>query len=199
MFNECFDWAFSSIDPDSIKASVDTERQKNPKLSNAQLASKAFSRARWKATAAGCAAGAAANPWAAAPAAITDLAITLKTLVSAAARTAIIYDPDFFAEDDNKYELLIPLLGIHGVGQAVQKVAVRGGMGVTRASIKKYLSKETLKSLKKLALKYFGLKVTQKGMITKTLPVIGIALGGGWNFVEVGIVKNRTIRYFEAP
>ena len=45
-------------------------------------------------------------------------------------------------------------------------------------------------------LKYFGLKVTQKGLITKTLPVVGVLIGGTWNYIEVGMVRNRTIKYF---
>lgn len=80
--------------------------------------------------------------------------------------------------------------------QLLREMGVRGGMGVTRAAIKKYLSKETLKAFKKIMLKYFGLKVTQKGIITKTLPIIGGLIGGVWNYIEVGRVKKRSIKYF---
>lgn len=59
------------------------------------------------------------------------------------------------------------------------------------------MSKESLKQFKKVTLKYFGLKVTQKGVITKTVPVVGGLIGGVWNWVEVSVIKARTVRYFE--
>jgi hypothetical protein len=187
------------IDPPAIAASVEAERNKNPDLSKKQLAVKAFSKARWKATAAGVVTGLPANPWVAVPAATTDVAVTLKTEVLATARAAVIYDQNFFEEEDAKWELLIPVFGINVGSQILREFGIRGGMGVTRAAIKKYLSKETLKVFKKILLKYFGIKVTQKGIITKTLPIVGGLIGGAWNYIEVGKIKNRSIKYFEEP
>ncbi|MEC4748102.1 hypothetical protein [Methylomicrobium sp. Wu6] len=185
------------IDPPAIVASVAAERNKHPGLTNKQLACKAFSQARWKATSAGVVTGLPANPWVALPAATTDVAVTLRTEVYAAARTAIIFDESFFDYEDAKWELLIPVFGLNVGSQFARELGIRGGMGVTRAAIRKYLSKETLKAFQKIMLKYFGIKVTQKGVITKTVPIIGGLIGGGWNYIEVGRIKSRTILYFE--
>ncbi|WP_432219317.1 hypothetical protein ACREYJ_11365 [Pseudomonas kribbensis] len=185
------------IDPPAIIASVEAERVKSPNSSNRKLADAAFSRARWKATATGIATGLPANPWVAVPAATLDVATTLKLEVLAAARVAVIYDKAFFEDQDAVWELLIPIFGINVGSQAFRQLGIRGGMGATRAAIRKYLSKETLKQFKKLMLKYFGIKITQKGVITKTLPIVGGIIGGTWNFIEVGRIKNRTIEYFE--
>ena len=65
------------------------------------------------------------------------------------------------------------------------------------AAYEKYLTKETLKQFQKIMLKYFGIKVTQKGLITKTLPIVGGLIGGTWNYFEVSGIKKRTINYFE--
>ncbi|MBB1400079.1 hypothetical protein [Pseudoalteromonas sp. SG44-8] len=186
------------IDPPAIIASVKAEREKYPDVSNRKLAEKAFSSARWKATSIGFATGLPANPWTAVPAATLDVAVTLRTEVAAVARAAVIYDENFFDDDDAKWELLIPIFGLNVGSQALREFGIRGGMGVTRAAIKKYLSKETLKQFKKIMLKYFGIKVTQKGVITKTLPVIGGLIGGGWNYIEVGRVRKRAISYLES-
>lgn len=185
------------IDPPAIIASVAAERIQSPNLSNRKMAERAFSRAQWKATATGVATGLPANPWVALPAATLDVAVTLKTEVLAAARTAIIYNEKFFEDEDAAWELLIPIFGIDVSSQVLRELGIRGGMGVTQAAIKKYLSKETLKTFQKIMLKYFGIKVTQKGVITKTLPVVGGLIGGVWNYVEVGQIKKRTIKYFE--
>jgi hypothetical protein len=193
---EVLEWVVD-IDLAAIVASVAEERNQHPELTNKQLAGNAFSHARWKATYAGLVTGLPANPWVALPAATTDVAVTLKTEVYAAARTAIIYDASFFDDEEAKWELLIPVLGLNVGSQFARELGITGGMGVTRAAIRKYLSKETLKAFQKLMLKYFGIKITQKSVITKTLPLIGGLIGGAWNYIEVNQIKSRTISYFE--
>jgi len=193
---KALEWAIE-IDPPAIIASVQAEREKYPNLNNKKLVKKAFSYARWKATSAGVITGLPANPWTAVPAATTDVAITIRTEVLAVARAAIIYDENFFDDENAKWELLIPVFGLNVISQLARELGIRGSMGVTRAAIKKYLSKETLKIFKKIMLKYFGIKVTQKGIITKTLPIVGGLIGGGWNYIEVGRIQKRTISYFE--
>jgi hypothetical protein len=185
------------IDLAAIIVSVTEERNQHPGLTDKQLACKAFSQARWKAISAGIATGLPANPWVALPAATTDIAVTLKTEVYAAARTAIIYDESFFDDEEAKWELLIPVLGLNVGSQFARELGIKGGMGVTRAAIRKYLSKETLKAFQRIMLKYFGIKVTQKAVITKTVPIIGGLIGGAWNYIEVSRIKGRTISYFE--
>lgn len=185
------------IDPPAIIASVAAERTNQPNASNRKMAESAFSRARWKATATGIATGLPSNPWVALPAATLDVATTLKIEVLAAARVAIIYDPKFFEDEDAAWELLVPIFGINVGSQLFRQAGIRGSMGLTRAGIKKYLTKETLKQFQKIMLKYFGIKVTQKGVLTKTLPIVGGIIGGTWNYIEISGIKKRTINYFE--
>ena len=192
---KALEWVID-IDPPAIIASVAAERRRSPNASNRGLAETAFSKARWKATATGVATGLPANPWVALPAATVDVAATLKLEALAAARVAVIYNPDYFENEGAAWELLIPIFGIDVVSQAFREFGVRGGIGLTRTTIRKYLTKETLKQFQKIMLKYFGIKVTQKGVIAKTLPIVGGLIGGAWNFVEVGKIRNRTIRYF---
>lgn len=109
----------------------------------------------------------------------------------------MIYDPKFFENEDAAWELLVPIFGINAGSQLIRQAGIRGGMGLTRAGIKKHLTKETLKQFQKIMLKYFGIKVTQKGVITKTIPIIGGLIGGTWNYIEVSGIKKRTINYFE--
>jgi hypothetical protein len=107
------------IDSAAIAASVAEEKNQHPELTDKQLACKAFSQAYWKAISAGIATGLPANPWVALPSATTDIAVTLKTEVYAAAWTAIIYDESFFDDEEAKWELLIPCLGSE-YGQSIR-------------------------------------------------------------------------------
>ena len=61
-------------------------------------------------------------------------------------------------------------------------------MGVTRVLVKKYISKETIKQFQEIMLKNFRIKVTQKAVITKTLPNTGGFIVGIWNYIAVGRV-----------
>jgi hypothetical protein len=121
----------------------------------------------------------------------------LRVEIVMASRIALLYDPVFLDDSEPPYELLIPIFGVNATGEALREMGIRGGMGLTRAGIKKYLSKETLKQFKKVMLKYFGLKVTQKGLITKTLPIVGGLLGGTWNYLELSFIGKRVVSYFE--
>ena len=41
----------------------------------------------------------------------------------------------------------------------------------------------------------FGRRVTQRALITKTIPFVGCVIGGAWNAVEAEVIRNRTLRY----
>ncbi|GMU03899.1 hypothetical protein [Corallococcus caeni] len=47
--------------------------------------------------------------------------------------------------------------------------------------IRRYISKGVLKALQRFALKYLGLKLTQRAIITKTVPLVGAGIGATWN------------------
>ncbi len=191
------DWVLD-IDPPAIITSVKSERESSPYASNKALVDKVFSSAKWKATSTGFVTGLPANPWASVPISAVDVAATLRSEVSAVARAAVIYDEKFFDDLDAKWELLLPVFGLSLGSQFLREVGVRGGMEVTRVLIKQYLSKETLKQFKIIILKYFGIKVTEKAVITKTLPIVGGLIGSTWNYIEVNQVQKRTIDYFNA-
>ena len=188
-------WALD-VDAPSVSASVAALRAKHPTEDHEALAWRIFKKAGWQATAAGVATGMPTNPWVAFPAAVADVALVLRMEVAAAARVAVLYDPTFLDDDDAVYELLVPVFGLNFASQAAREMGVRGGMGVTRNLVKTYLSKGTLKQFQKIMLKYFGLKVTQKAVLTKTLPVIGGMIGGAWNWVEVRALGHRCVNYF---
>jgi hypothetical protein len=184
---------------DSAEASENVKRLRNqhPGVSNEALAARVFGAARWKATGVGMVTGLPSNPLLMVPSAVADLAGVLRIETEAVARVALIYDPTFFDRPDAAWELLVPVFGVDALSQFLREVGVQGSMGVTRQLVRQYLSKGTLKAFQKITLKYFGRKVTQKAVISKSLPVVGAVVGGGWNFGEVTFLRNRTIAYFE--
>ena len=186
----------TDIDKAKVRAAVNSAREEHPDLSNAELAAELFNRSRLKVAAAGFGLGIAGNPLAIIPAAMADITITTKTEVFTAACVAEIFEEGYLDADSAKYELLVPIFGSSFLNQFAAELGVNAGKTITKDLIKKYLSKETLKQFKRIMLKYFGIKVTQKGVITKTLPIVGGLIGAGWNAVEASVIKRRVIKYF---
>lgn len=186
----------TDVDKLKVRSAIKSARAENSNLNNLELATQFFNNSRLKAAAAGFGLGVAGNPLAIVPAAIADITITTKTEVFAAACVAEIFEEGFLDADTAKYELLVPVFGASALNQFAAELGVNAGKTITKDLIKKFLSKETLKQFKKIMLKYFGIKVTQKGIITKTLPIAGGIIGAGWNAIEVSIMKRRVIEYF---
>jgi hypothetical protein len=189
-------WAVA-VDSSETKAFVQGLRARYPGKDNRTLAKKIYSRTAWKGASVGLVAGLPANLVVAIPAAVLDAAVVLRMEVTAAGRVAVIYEPTFLDDDDAPWELLAPIFGMDVVSQALRELGVKAGQQVTKQLIKKYLSKETLKQFQRIMLKVFGMKVLQKAVVAKTVPIVGGLIGGTWNFVEVHLQGRRVIKYFE--
>lgn len=193
-------WALQAaldIDRESARADVRDARAKYPDKTNKALARMVVSRARWKGVAVGVVSGLPSNPLAALGAAALDVASVLRINVEMAVRIALIYDETYLDDSEPPYELLIPIIGGTLVGELAQKAALAAGKTLTKAAIEKYVSRGVLKTVKKASLKYLGVKITQKALITKAIPLVSGAIGGSWNFGEVHLVGGRVIHYFE--
>lgn len=188
----------TDIDKEKVRNAVKKARMDNPLMSDLELATYFFDQSRLKAAAAGFGLGVAGNPLAIVPSAIADITITTKTEVFAAACAAETFHEGFLDSETARMELLVPVFGMGAMDQLAAELGIRAGKELTKDLIKKHLSKETLKQFKKIMLKYFGIKVTQKGIITKTLPIVGGFIGASWNAIEVSVMKNRVIKYLQA-
>lgn len=189
-------WAIS-VDRGQIKATVEQLRKHYPKKGNREIAKTIYTRSAWKGAALGAISGLPANLFVAIPAALAEAVTLLRMEVVAASKVAVIYDPAFLDDDDAAWELLVPILGMDAASQALREAGVLAGQQVTKQLIRKYLSKGALKQFQKIMLKVFGLKVAQKAILAKTVPIVGALIGGTWNFVEVHLQGKRVIKYFE--
>jgi len=185
------------VDRSREKSYVTKLRRDHPQESNRQLADRIIRNAKWFGVAVGGATGIPGNPWAALPLALGDYIVVFRKEVVMACRIALLYDPTYFDDDETPWELLVPIYGASAGSQFLREGAVLGSAGVTRIAIRQYLSKGTLRSFKRIMLKYFGLKVTQRGLITKSVPVVGGIIGAGWNYNEVRIIGQRVINFMD--
>lgn len=192
-----FDW-ISSIDPHEAREYVQSLRAKHPDRSNGELAQLAARRFAWKGTASGALLGIPANPLIALPAAAADFVAVVKFEFDLAAKIATIYDFDFLLAPDARWELFVPIIGVDAFSQLLREDGELVGPQLTRVLARKYASKGLSKTLRKFVVKWFGKKVLQRAIISKSLPLVGAVIGGTWNHVSIRLAGRRIRAYLES-
>ena len=178
------------------KAAADFTGQ-NPGKTPEELARKAVASAQTWAAAAGGATGAAANPLIMVPAALADMAAVLRIEGVMAGTVAALLDPTSL-DDPQKFEAdVVTIIFPGAVSQALRQIGVRWGQHITQALIRKYFTEGLMKSVTALASRYLFVHVTEKALVSKTVPLVGAGIGAGWNYLELKAVGNRAIRYYQ--
>lgn len=173
-------------------------RRAHPGLSDVELARVAVRQARRLSTVSGVASGFLANPLAMAPAAGVDMAAVLKIeagltgVIAATLAPESLDDPEAFATD-----ILLGVLFPSAVSIALREVGIQAGKHASRMLIRKHVKSDVLKRITRGAARYLGIKLTQRTIATKTVPVIGAAIGGTWNWLDVRRVGKRAIAYYQ--
>ena len=178
------------------KAAEDFGKQ-NPGKSPEELAQLAIGSAQTWAAAAGGATGAAANQLIMVPAAIADMAAVLRIEGFMAGTVAALFDPRSL-DDPRAFQAdVITIVFPGAVSQALRQLGVRWGQQITQGLIRKYFTESLLKSVTGLASKYLFVHVTEKALVSKTVPLIGAGIGAGWNYLELKAVGKRAVRYYQ--
>lgn len=112
-------------------------------------------------------------------------------VVAAIMEPAAVDDPTTLEAD--VLAILFPAAALEAVG----RVAVQASRATTRTLIRKHVSGDVLKTIVRLAARYLGVRVTQRGLISKSVPIVSGLVGGAWNRLEVAYVGQRAIRYFQ--
>ena len=178
------------------KAAADISAQ-NPGQSPEQLARRAVGSAQTWAAAAGGATGAAANPLIMVPAALADMAAVLRIEGVMAGTVAALLDPASL-DDPQKFQAdVVTVIFPGAVSQALRQIGVRWGQHITQELIRRYFTEGLMKSVTALASRYMFVHVTEKALVSKTVPLVGAGIGAGWNYLELKAVGNRAIRYYQ--
>jgi hypothetical protein len=183
--------------PDAAECrdAADKLRQRHPGETPEHLARRAVQAARQTAAAVGAATGAASGPIIMFPAALADIAAVLRIEGTLAGVVAALLDPDSL-QGDSLPKDVIGILFPGAVSQVLRQVGVRTSTKASKVLIRKYVSNDTLKLIVRIATRQLGFDVTRKSIVAKTVPLVGVGIGAGWNWLEVGAVGQRAIRYY---
>lgn len=98
--------------------------------------------------------------------------------------------------DDPEDILTILAFAVGGsAAEAAGKVGMNVGGNIAKVAIKKYISKETLEALKRVAAK-IGVKILQRTIIKYTVPIVSLGIGAGWNYLSTRSVGKIARKHF---
>jgi hypothetical protein len=172
-----------------------TLREAHPEEGPEQLAQRATKTAKAWGIAMGAASGAFGNPIGMFPAAGAELWLLLRTEARLAGVVAALLDPDSLSDEEAFAADVLTVIFPGAVSQALREMGVVAGQQCTKLLIRKYVRKNVLKAIIKWTARYLGFKLTQRAIISKAVPLIGSAIGGTWNWIEVTKIGTRAIRY----
>ena len=189
-----FDWVIS-FDECKVRQEVELLRRRFPEATTYELAEQAFSDVRLQVITAGAAMGLAANPLLSVAGALADLSVTTRAQLFAAACAAELLIPGFLDSDTARHELLFPVLGGSVISQLGVEFGLKAAQTATREFVVRLMNRRGLQAVNAVLTRVFGRRVTQRALITKTIPLVGCVIGGAWNAMEAEVVRNRTLRY----
>lgn len=181
--------------PDECRRKATELREAYPELSDDQLVERAITTSKRWAAAYGVGSGIATNPLAMLPAAAADMGLTMRAEAHLVGVVGALKDPRSLDDIAGFHGDVLAVMFPNAVSQALREVGVQAGKATTRTLIRKYLSGNVLKAVIAFAAKYLGVKLTQRAIISKSVPLVGAAIGATWNWVEVERCGRRAVKY----
>lgn len=183
------------VNPNDILRDVEKKGLAFPDATKYELACKFVDTYSRKAALEGFFTGLGSNPIVMSSTALADVAFMLRFYAYLTACIGLIANPKYFEDPDWKSDALLMLAGPKILSKILKEAGIAGIKQASKAMIKKFISKEVLSLLKKALLKWFGKKVTQRAILTKSIPIVGAVVGSIWNFIEIRTIGARIVEF----
>ena len=182
-------------DPEECRQAAVEARLVDPNYTAVEAARAAVKSARKWGAAAGATTGLAASPLTMLPAAVADMMAMLRIEGRMAGTVAALIDPESLNDPAAFRRDIIRVIFPGAVSQALRKIGVRVGEHATKQLIAAYASRALMKEMGEQAAKRLGVRLTQKAIATKAVPLVGAGIGGAWNWLEIQAIGKRAIEY----
>ena len=181
--------------PDDCRRVAAEMLARDPAAPREQLALELIRYAQKQSAAVGGVTGLAASPVTMLPAALADIAAVLKIHGTMAGGVAALLDPASLDDPERFRTDVLAVVFPAAVSQALRQVGMRAGEQFTKTIARRLATTGGLDALVKLAGKVLGSRLTGKTLATKCVPLVGMGIGAGWNWLEASAVGRRAIRY----
>ena len=181
--------------PAECRAEAERLTAANPGMPPEDMARLAVKSAKKWAGAVGGAAGVVSNPLAMIPTTLAEAPVILRAEGKVAGVVAALLDPNSLDDYDAFQADILAVVFPGAVSQHLRPFGVRVGQVIAKDLIRKYIRGDVLRTIVKIAAKYLGLKLTQKALIARSVPLVGAGIGFTWNWIEVGKIGKRAIAY----
>lgn len=182
-------------DADECKRAAMEMISREPGASREALAKEMVRHAQKRAATVGGVTGLAASPFSMVPAAMADIAATLKIEGTMAGGVAALLDPDSLDDPERFRADVMAVVFPAAVSQALRQMGIRAGEQLTKNLIRRTAGKGGVEGLIKIAGKFLGAKLTGRSLLTKGVPLVSVGIGAGWNWLETSAVGHRAIAY----
>ncbi len=182
-------------DADNCRRAAEELRLANPNMTAEQHARQAVKDARKWAASVGAATGAVASPLTMFPAAIADAAAMLKLEGKLAGTVAALLDAESLNDPDAFRRDIIFNVFPGAVSQLIRRMGVRASEEAMKNFLRRTLTREASKEMVERSAKMLGIRLTEKALATKAVPLVGAGIGAAWNWVEIQTVGNRAVNY----
>lgn len=187
--------SFVIPDPDDCRRAAQELRLDNPNATPEQAAEAALKQSRRWAVSIGAATGAFASPVSMFPAAFADAIAMLKLEGKLAGTIAALLDPDSLSDPQafrhDIYRSVFP----GAISQALRRMGVRAAEASAKSAVRRLTTHAAAKELTERATKSLGVRLTEKAVASKAVPIVGAGIGAAWNYAEVHAIGRRAIDY----
>ena len=187
--------SFVLPDVDVCRRAAGELRLSDPNATAEEIANVAVKQSRKWAASIGAATGAVASPLTMLPAAVADAAAMLRLEGTLAGTIAALLDPASLDDADAFHRDVMRSVFPGAVSQALRRVGVRAGERATKAAVAKLAGRAGTKEVAERATKLLGVRLAEKAIASKAVPLIGAGIGAAWNWAEIQTVGRRAIDY----
>ncbi len=192
---QAVEWALS-VPEDSCRRRVDRRRVEASPGAARALAEKMVKMCAWKAGMEGFVTSFGSNVLIALPAALGDLLTMLRFYARLTAEIGYLADPDYFADPAWRLDAYATVLGPKVFSRIAREVGVPLSKRLTTVATRKVLTDEVILGLQRWLPRWLASRITERGLLTKTVPLVGGLVGGVWNYVEMRAIGRRIIKYY---
>jgi hypothetical protein len=182
-------------DPEVCRRAAEALRLENPDATAEQAAERAVKQSRKWAASVGATTGVAASPLTMFPAAIADAAAMLRLEGQLAGTIAALLEPESLGNAEVFRRDVLRCVFPGAVSQALRRLGVRAAEQSTKAAMQKLATRAGSKELTERATRLLGVRLAEKAVASKAVPLVGAGIGAAWNWVEIQGVGRRAIDY----